>query len=130
MLELALLKATNLTLKSSFSINNIVYYPKKYSPYGENSITVDGGDAFSASYHFISWFGGFLDEDNTDFDEIGRISIVAQNADKFHVHNFVAVPKMEDARSIDVYKQALVKYGAWQSRSMLQIPFSPTTTTM
>lgn len=35
-----------------------------------------------------------------------------ENADKFHLHNFVAIPKMEDCHNIALYKQALVKYGA------------------
>ena len=111
-LKLALLKQTNLSLNSSFSINNIAFYAKHYSIFGENSEFVDGGDSFSAAYYFLSWLGGYLHEDNSNFDEIGRISIT-ENGDKFHVHNFIAFPKIDDIKgNLTVYKEALVKYGA------------------
>lgn len=110
-LELALLKATNGSLKANFSKNAISFYGNVYSIYGD-IFNTDGGDSYMAASYFLAWLGGFLDEDVSDFDEVGRIAIQPKDGDKFHLQNFVAIPQMEFSKDINVYKEALIKYGA------------------
>lgn len=110
-LELALMKATNANLKANFSKNAISFYGNAFSIYGD-VFNTDGGDSYMAASYFLAWLGGFLDEDVSDFDEVGRIAIEPKDGVKFHIHNFVAIPTMEISKDINVYKSALVKYGA------------------
>ncbi|WP_407462448.1 C1 family peptidase [Methanobrevibacter sp.] len=110
-LELALLKATNGNLKANFSKNAISFYGNEYSIYGD-IFNTDGGDSYMAASYFLAWLGGFLDEDVSDFDEVGRIAIQPKDGDKFHLQNFVAIPQMEFSKDMNVYKEALIKYGA------------------
>lgn len=110
-LELALMKATNANLKANFSKNAISFYGNTYSIYGD-VFNTDGGDSYMAASYFLAWLGGFLDEDVSDFDEVGRIAIEPTDGVKFHLQNFVAMPTMEISKDINAYKSALVKYGA------------------
>ena len=109
-LEMALLKATGGALKANFSVNNIVFYPKCFSIYGDAE-SADGGDAFAANSYFLSWLGGNLNED-VAFDELGRIAIVPKSQEKFHLQGIVAFPIIDSSRNLKIYKEALVKYGA------------------
>ena len=107
---MALLKATGGALKANFSVNNIVFYPKCFSIYGDAE-SADGGDAFAANSYFLSWLGGNLNED-VAFDELGRIAIVPKSQEKFHLQGIVAFPIIDSSRNLKIYKEALVKYGA------------------
>ena len=108
-LESAILKATNRSMDLDISENNIKGLGLKYYFYGINMD--EGASPSTGASYLLSWLG-YVNEEDDSFDELGRISRVMYDANRHHIFDCVKLPKYTQSVK-DLYKQALVKYGAF-----------------
>lgn len=107
-LESAFLKATNKTTVLDISENNIKGTGLKYYFYGID--LAEGASHDIGASNFIGWLG-FVEIEDDAYDELGRVSTAFLNKEKYHIYDYVGLPKYKQS-TIEDYKMALIKYGA------------------
>ena len=59
----------------------------------------------------LSWIGATTSDIN-EYDELGKISQIIDNGDKYHIQNIAIIPSRENVYDNQKLKDALVAYGA------------------
>lgn len=106
-LESALLKATG--VEYTFSVNNMQDLMLRYSSLG--SLSDEGGFGSFGVAYLLSWLGTFSEEYDS-YDELGKLSPVILDVDKYHVHDVVVIPPRENVTDNDIIKRAIIDYGS------------------
>ena len=107
-LESAILKATNKTVSPDISENDIRNMALKYGIYGGTG--EEGGDGVNGGYYFAGM--GAIGEGQNSYDELGKISKVIEDAQRYYIFNHVIIHGRQNTSDNYRFKQALVKYGA------------------
>ena len=108
-LESAFLKATNKSLLLDISETNIQDAGLRYSMFGVKNSLEASIPQVGASY-MLSWLG-VTTSDVNEYDELGKISPIIDNGNKYHIHNIVVIPSRENVYDNQKLKDALVAYG-------------------
>lgn len=105
-LESAILKASGLSLDlSEENMKNII---ARYSDYGWNMETNDGGYTYMPYGYLVSWLGPVLENDDS-FDDYSTLSPILDSV--MHVQN-IKFLKRDNFLDNDEIKMAIMKYGA------------------
>ena len=109
-LESALLKATGKLY--NFSQDNIQNTMLQYSIYGVTGI-LEGAQQSTGVGYLVNWYGPYP-TDLDRYDELGKVSTHINMANEsIHVQDVVFFPARQNATDNDIFKKALMDYGAF-----------------
>ncbi len=109
-LESALLKATGKLY--NFSQDNIQNTMLQYSIYGVDGI-LEGAQQSTGVGYLVNWYGPYP-TDLDRYDELGKVSTHINMANEsIHVQDVVFFPARQNATDNDIFKKALMDYGAF-----------------
>ncbi len=107
-LESALLKATG--IEYTFSENNMQNLMIRYSPVG-SLVTDEGGFGTTGISYLLSWLGA-ISEEYDSYDELGKLSPIIPDVEKYHVQDVVIIPPRKNTTDNNLIKKAILDYGS------------------
>ena len=107
-LEACIKKITNITY--DFSEENAKNTMASFSKTGLNMLPNTGGYDSMILGYFTNWFGPILEEKD-DYDDLSSLSFVYYPSD-FHIQNIYFLPERNGGLNDDLYKKAIMDYGA------------------